>query len=128
MIKEKGRYFVMVLNNLKAEKNRLAEKKSGSVGAAYQDGLKILQTYKLSPSISKLEQAGKKFVEVLEYNSEHAPALMYLSYIFFAIGNLEMAMKYMLRAENFVFDLPPNIQRYRETIEKKISQKTLIRR
>jgi hypothetical protein len=115
------------LDDLKTAKNNIAQKRSGNAESAFNEGKKILELYKLNPSVSRLEHAGRKFVEALEYNNEHIPSLIYVSFILFALGNEEMAMKYIKTVEILKPALPKDINNYKEAIEKRIAGKAKIK-
>jgi len=111
------------LEDLKTAKSNITQKRSGNAESAYADGLKVLELYKLKPSITRLDQAAKKFIEALEYNNEHIPSLVYISYVLYALGNEEMAMKYIRIVENLVPEMPPDIIRFKDAVEKRIAKK-----
>jgi hypothetical protein len=108
------------LEDLKVARKNLAEKRNGSADVAYNEGLKILEIYRKSPSVTRLDEASKKFIEAMEYNSEHLPSLIYLSYVLYALENEEMALKYIKIATQKTEMLPPEIIHYKEQIEKRL--------
>jgi hypothetical protein len=112
--------FLFNLDELKTAKKNVTEKRSGNAEIAFNEGQKILESFRLNPSVTSLEKAGSRFIEALEYNSEHAPSLVYLSYVLFALGNEPMALKYIKMAERFMPSIPPDIYKFKEKIEKSL--------
>jgi hypothetical protein len=108
------------LEDLKVARKNIAEKRSGSAETAYHDGVKVMDLFQLKPSITRLDEASKKFIEALEYNSQHLPSIIYISYILYALENDEMALKYIKMAERLVPVLPPQIVSFKEKIERRI--------
>lgn len=106
--------------DLKVAKKNITEKRSGSSEVAYNEGLKILELFNANPSITRLESASEKFVEALEYNNEHVPSIIYISYILYMLGNNEMALKYIKNAERLMTFVPPDILKYKESIEESL--------
>lgn len=109
------------LEDLKVARKNVTERRSGNADSVYNDGLKLLDLYRQNPSITRLNEAGKKFIEALEYNSEHVQSIIYLSYILYALENEEMALKYIKLAASKIPFLPPEIAKYKEAIERKLS-------
>lgn len=108
--------------NLVTSKKDIVGKRSGNADTACSEGVKILELYKIKPNIAMLEQACKKFIEALEYNNEHVPSFLYTSYVFYALGNEEMAMKFFRMAEKLVPELNPDILNLKNQIQKEFSQ------
>jgi hypothetical protein len=118
------RGFTMVaLKDLKTDRINIELKSGGTAEAAYKAGVKILDFYKMQPSITRLDQAGKKFAEALGYDAEHVPSMIYVSFILYALGNEPLALKYLNRAEQLTSPLPDELDRYKNAIEKRIAAK-----
>jgi hypothetical protein len=107
-------------NDIKVARKQVTDKRSGSAETAYSEALIALESYRQTPTVTKLNEAGKKFIEALEYNSEHVPSIIYLSYVLYALENEPMALKYIKMAERYKTPLPPEILRYKHSIEMNI--------
>ncbi|MBC7472706.1 MAG: hypothetical protein H7263_00320 [Candidatus Sericytochromatia bacterium] len=110
------------LKDIQAAKKKLAEKRTDNSHDSYSDGLKILEEYKQSPDVATLEQAGKKFIEALEFNKDHIPSLIYLSYIFYTLSNDEIALKYLDMVFALESNLPEEIIAYRNDIIRRLDE------
>ncbi|MFN8674366.1 MAG: hypothetical protein U0457_20090 [Candidatus Sericytochromatia bacterium] len=112
------------LKDFQIARKNIAEKRDSNAESIFDEALKILESYKNLPSITKLEQLGKKLIETISYNKEHLPAYLYLSFVFYALNNEEMALKYIKIAESLSKDpLPSAILKYKDEINNKIEQK-----
>lgn len=107
-------------DNLKVARKNIAEKRGGSAESAYNEGVKILDLYRQMPGVTRLDEAGKRFIEALQYNSEHVQSIIYLSYILYALENEPMALKYIKMAERLRSPLPAEIIKYKKAIEEKL--------
>lgn len=114
------------LKDLQAARQKITEKRSGNSEEIFNEGLKIMDSYQLNPNVTTLDLAGKKFIEALEYNKDHLPSIIYLSYVFFVLGNEEMALKYIRMAEYIQPELPEEIINYKNEVINKLSDKSKI--
>lgn len=114
------------LKAFQAASKKVTEKRSENSVEAYDSALKIMTSYQEKPSITRLEQAGKKFIEALEFNNKHLPSLIYLSYIFYALGNEEMCLKYIRMAEEIQPQLPAELIKYKNAVIKRLSEKSKV--
>ncbi len=116
-------FMSIISSDLKDARKEIETKRSRNAGDAYSEALKLLAVYKANPDIEGLEKAANKFIEVLEFNKDHAPSLFYLSYVFYALGDEEKAMKYIKMAESLVPELPPDLLKYKEAVSKRLNKK-----
>ncbi len=110
------------LKDIQEAKKKLTEKRTDNSDESYNQGLKILEEYKQNPDINLLDQAGKKFIEALEFNKEHIQSLIYLSYIFYTLNNDETALKYLDMVFALESNLPAEIIAYRNDVIRRLNE------
>lgn len=110
------------LADIQNAKKKLSEKRNDNSGESLNKGIEILESYKVNPDIDKLDQAGKLFIEALQFNKHSLEALIYLSYVFYALDNPEMALKYFKMLEDLEQNLPAEFIKYKETIIQRLDK------
>lgn len=122
------------LKQLAEAKTKVTEKRQENAVSFYDEALKILENFEngdylidpeepeLGQDITKLQEAGEKLAETIQFDPENIGAYIALAYIFYVLEDDEMSMKYLNMAESISDeDLPEEILEFKLKVSKNIS-------
>jgi tetratricopeptide (TPR) repeat protein len=121
------------LKNLAEAKTKVTEIRQENSLSYYDEALKILENFEngdylidpedpeLGQDITKLQEAGEKLAETIQFDPENECAYIALSYIFYILEDDQMALKYINMAESVSQeDLPDEILEFKQKIMENI--------
>ncbi|MFN8578295.1 MAG: hypothetical protein U0354_15765 [Candidatus Sericytochromatia bacterium] len=106
------------LEDLAKAKTKVKDIRKQNSGNAYEEGFKILEEFENGEADKEqLAIAGDNIIEALKFDPENVEAYVCLSYIFYVLGEDQVALKYVQIAEEiFGEELPLELEDFKQNL------------